>query len=124
MLILGQKRPLTATDMWKLQDDQSSAYLADKLNLIWDRRCAEADEFNLRLERGEVKPGVVRRAKWVFGKGSQEAWNEGKEGRKEASLVWTCNEVFARWFWIGGAYKSEHLSPLSGAAETRVETLV
>lgn len=107
MLILGQKRPLTATDMWKLDPSKDSALLAAKLNSIWDRRCNEAEEYNGRLERGEVKPGMVRRVKWVFGKGEEKGWREGKVGRKEASLVMACNEVFLRWFWIGGLYKSE-----------------
>jgi len=107
MLILGQKRPLTATDMWKLDPSKDTALLAAKLNQIWDRRCAEAEEYNARLERGKVGPGMVRRVKWALGKGNKQAWKEGREGRKEASLVMSCNEVFLRWFWIGGLYKSQ-----------------
>jgi len=93
--------------MWKLDRSKDTALLAAKLNLIWDRRCAEAAAYNAKLERGEVGPGVVRRVKWAFGKGNKQAWKEGREGKKEASLVMSCNEVFMRWFWIGGLYKSE-----------------
>lgn len=93
--------------MWKLDPSKNSALLAAKLNVVWDRRCAEAEAYNARLERGEIGPGVVRRVKWVFGRGEEREWREGKVGRREASLVMTCNEVFMRWFWVGGIYKGE-----------------
>lgn len=96
MLILGSQRPLTATDVWKLNPDTaSSEMLSRKINVIWDRRCAEADAWNAKIDSGDVGPSLWRRVNFLIGRGSETEWR-AKSGRKQASLVWTCNEVFLR----------------------------
>ena len=108
LLGLGYARPLEAPDLWKLQDDRSAAYIADKINASFDRRQREAAEYNARLANGEIKPGIGKRIRWAITPGSREAkekqWRE-KDGRKKASLLWAMNDSVKWWFWSAGILK-------------------
>ena len=83
----------------------------------WARRVKEAQEWNARLEKGEIRPPVLKRAKWTFqalrnrGSGYSEKraalerqWLE-HDGRKEASLAWALNDTLGLSFWLGGLFK-------------------
>lgn len=117
MLILGWLRPLQETDCYKLDPATcDSAVISDKLDAAWERRLKEANEWNAKIETGEIGPGLIKRIGWSLGRGKgkgrmekEQIWREN-EGRKRASLVLACNEVFFRWFWIGGLYKREFSS--------------
>ncbi|KAI1797261.1 P-loop containing nucleoside triphosphate hydrolase protein [Ganoderma leucocontextum] len=116
IMMLGYQRTLQATDLWKMDHSRESGNLGAQLDEAWARRVQAAKEWNVRLEDGQIRPGIFKRIKWSIralqGKGTygeRRAALEGHwrqvDGRKEASLAWTLNDVFGRDFWSGGAFK-------------------
>jgi hypothetical protein len=101
LLTLGYSRPLVAGDLYRLQDDRSSASIANKINESFDRRKREAEEFNARLAKGEVSPGIHR---FWWSDERKKRWRE-KDGKKKASLVLAMNDSVKWWFWTGGFVK-------------------
>ncbi|EMD34148.1 hypothetical protein CERSUDRAFT_117637 [Gelatoporia subvermispora B] len=106
LLSLGYVRPLEASDLYKLQDERSAAVIADKIVTSFNRRVQKAEEYNARLENGEIKPGL--KAIWWTIRGSrverEKQWRE-KDGRKRASLALALNDSVFWWFWSGGLLK-------------------
>ncbi|KAG6864332.1 hypothetical protein C0991_010404 [Blastosporella zonata] len=114
--ILGYQRTLQATDLWKLDPAREAGPLSDKLDQAWDRRKAEAAAWNAKLDRGEIKPGFLKRSCWsirALAHGSrfsekvasyEFAWRE-KDGRKTPSLAWALNDIVGFYFWSAGAFK-------------------
>lgn len=104
---LGYRRPLEATDLYKLSADRGAAYVADKINASFDRRQKEAEEYNNRLADGQVSAGLWRIIVWTI-KGNrkerEKKWRE-IDGRKKASLTWAINDSVKWWFWSGGLLK-------------------
>ncbi|KAJ7440231.1 ABC protein [Mycena latifolia] len=107
IMVLGYQRTLQASDLWRMGPEQETATLTSALNASWDRRVAAAAAFNERLDRGEVKPSVIKRMAWALpGRDRtalEEAWREG--ARREASLAWALNDVLGHLFWRGGVFK-------------------
>ena len=113
---LGYQRTLQATDLWKMDQSRESGNLGAQLDEAWARRVKAANEWNTRLADGEIKPSLYNRTKWAVqalrGKGSyrerraalETHWRE-VDGRKQASLAWTLNDVLGRDFWFGGLFK-------------------
>ncbi|PSR78986.1 hypothetical protein PHLCEN_2v7173 [Hermanssonia centrifuga] len=116
IMTLGYQRTLQATDLWKLDESREAAYLSTKLDESWARRVENADIWNARLAKGEIRPGLLKRTKWFFqamknGSGYSERrqnleqyWRD-VDGRKEASLAWALNDTFGFSFWLGGLFK-------------------
>ena len=104
LLRLGFARPLEATDLWKLQSDRSSQSIADKINASYERRVLVAKEFNDRLEKGEIGPGI--KGIWWSIRGNrrekEKAWKEAN--KKKASLIWAMNDSVKWWFWSAGLF--------------------
>ncbi|KAJ7771298.1 ABC protein [Mycena maculata] len=120
MMVLGYQRTLQATDLWKMGPEQEAGFLSERLDAAWSRRVAAAQEWNVRLDNGEVGPGWLKRTAWALpgrdGKALEKAWRE-KDGRREASLAWALNDVLGSMFWRGGLFKvvsdtSQLMSPL------------
>lgn len=114
ILALGYSRTLQATDLYKLDETRTTKYLSDNLDAAWERRTKEAEEWNKKLEAGEVHPSFWQRTKWTFKalrhplKYSETLANFNKQWRetkKEPSLVWALNDTFGFPFWIGGFIK-------------------
>jgi hypothetical protein len=106
LLALGYARPLEPCDLYVLQDSRSSALIADKIIASYDARAKKAAEYNERLARGEVSPGI-RRLWWMLrGKRvEREAkWRES-DGRRKPSLTMSLNASVLWWFWSGGVLK-------------------
>lgn len=104
LLRLGFARPLEAADLWKLQTDRSSQSIAEKINASYERRVLVAKEFNERLERGEIGPGV-KGIWWSIRGNRREKEKEWKEAnKKKASLVWAMNDSVKWWFWSAGLF--------------------
>lgn len=101
LLALGYSRPLVAGDLYKLQESRSAASIADKINESFDRRKREAEEYNARLDKGEISPGI--RSFWWTDE-RKKRWRE-KDGRKKASLVMAMNDSVKWWFWSSGILK-------------------
>ncbi|KAK7690924.1 hypothetical protein QCA50_006027 [Cerrena zonata] len=116
IMTLGFQRTLQATDLWKMDESREAGYLSSKLDEAWAQRVKAAEEWNLRLDNGEIHPGLTTRLRWTLkalrrGQGYRERiaamekqWRE-TDGRKEASLAWALNDTFGRSFWLGGIFK-------------------
>jgi ATP-binding cassette subfamily C (CFTR/MRP) protein 1 len=123
-MTLGYQRTLQAPDLWKMDSTRECGVLSRNFDEAWARRCAIAEEWNARLEKGEVNPSMLTRARWLFTslhggpdmEESERQWRT-KEGRKEPSIARALNEVFGWTFWSGGLFKvagdtSQLMSPL------------
>ncbi|KAJ3872779.1 ABC protein [Lentinula edodes] len=137
IMVLGYQRTLQASDLWKMDHSQESGYLSEQLDAAWARRAEAANEWNIKLASGELKPGILKRILWQIQatlklgsivKGSRRErieeleiqWRE-IDGRKEPSLAWSVNDVFGNMFWIAGIYKvfsdtGQMMSPLLAKA--------
>ncbi|KAJ7259774.1 ABC protein [Mycena rebaudengoi] len=112
IMVLGYQRTLQASDLWKMGPEQESGYLGDALDGSWDRRVAAANDWNARLDNGDIKPGVFKRVVWsikALAPGSdyhvfEKRWME-VDGRKTPSLAWALNDVLGHLFWKGGVFK-------------------
>ncbi|KAM6504240.1 ATP-binding cassette transporter YOR1 [Amanita muscaria] len=105
-MTLGHSRPLEASDLYKLQDNRSSSKIAAAINESYNRRAKVAAEYNARLERGEISPGL--KAFWWTIRGNRKErerkWRE-IDGKKSASLIWAMNDSVKWWFWSAGILK-------------------
>ncbi|KAI0040096.1 ABC transporter [Auriscalpium vulgare] len=119
LLTLGYARPLEDSDLYKLQDHRSSAFIADKILTSFEARRMAAEEYNVRLANGEVKPSVRQRVAWTV-KGNraerEKHWRDEK-GKATPSLVWAMNDAIKWWFWSAGVMKvtgdtAQVMSPL------------
>ncbi|THV02862.1 ABC transporter [Dendrothele bispora CBS 962.96] len=106
LLSLGYQRPLEDSDLYKLQDERAAARIGEIILESFERRQKKANEYNERLARGDVSPGL--KAVWWTLKGNRQArekeWRE-KTGKKRASLVWAMNDSVKWFFWTGGLFK-------------------
>lgn len=64
IMVLGYRRPLEATDLWKMDQTRTAANLAGKLNSNFEERRRRAEERNLKIEKGEIGPGSYQKLKW------------------------------------------------------------
>ncbi|PKI84023.1 hypothetical protein MVES_001934 [Malassezia vespertilionis] len=64
LLLLGYRRPLEASDLWKMDGPRQAETLSDRLTEAWDKRVAKADAYNVKLASGEIKPGWRQKRKW------------------------------------------------------------
>ncbi|KAG1750696.1 ABC protein [Suillus lakei] len=122
LMALGYQRTLQASDLYKMDPSRESAVLAARLETAWQRRVNAAADWNGRLERGELRPSLLKRTGWAVraisnkGQAQGATWTERREafhkrwreseGRKEASLTWALNDVFGNLFWTGSLFKA------------------
>lgn len=104
-----------------MDHSQESGYLSEQLDAAWARRAEAANEWNIKLASGELKPGILKRILWqiqatlnlgsIVKRSRRERMEELEmrwreiDGRKEPSLAWSVNDVFGNMFWIAGIYK-------------------
>jgi hypothetical protein len=111
MLSLGYARPLETTDLWKLQDRRTAAVISDKILASFQKRTEVAADYNAKLSRGEVDPGM-RKVWWTLRGNRAERerkWRE-KDGRRKPSLTLAMNDSVAWWFWSAGVCNSVAVS--------------
>jgi hypothetical protein len=105
-MVLGYARPLKATDLYKLPPDRGAAHISELITESFLRRVQNAEEYNTRLARGEIGPGI--KGVWWSITRKREAkereWRE-RTGKKKGSLVWAMNDSVKWWFWSGGLLK-------------------
>ncbi|WFD40423.1 uncharacterized protein MJAP1_003409 [Malassezia japonica] len=83
LLKLGYRRPLEATDLWKMDDPRTAKHISNLLIERWTERVAKADAHNERLERGEINPSVKLMKKWRKEAEKESATNLGGEASVE-----------------------------------------
>ena len=100
---LGYTRPLEATDLYKLQDERSSGVIAEKIVWSFEERQRKAQEYNVRLARGDISPGL--KGIWWSIRGQREQrekeWRE-KTGLRKPSLAMAANDSVFWFFWSAG----------------------
>ena len=119
LMILGYARPLEAPDLWKLQDNRSAGVIAETILSSFDAHRKKADEYNVRLANGEIKPPLsLRLMSRLRGDGEERLrrWRES-DGKAQPSLTWAMNDAIKWWFWSGGILKvigdtAQIMSPL------------
>lgn len=103
LIRLGYSRPLEATDLYKLQDERSSSVIAEKIVYSFEKRRKKAEEYNTRLARGEVSPGL--KGLWWSIRGQRQQrekeWRQ-KTGLKKPSLAMASNDSVFWFFWSAG----------------------
>ncbi|KAI6025620.1 ABC protein [Pisolithus orientalis] len=137
LMVLGYQRTLQASDLYKLDPSREVGPLVEKLEAAWFKRVKAATDWNVRLEKGEIHPSVLRRLVWAITaipsemdrKHGSEKRNYSErraalekhwkdvDGKKAASLAWALNDVFGWSFWLGGIFKvfgdtAQLMSPL------------
>lgn len=117
IMALGAARELTAEDMYKLGHERDSGVLAKKLLASFQRRWDQADEYNAKLEAGEIPVPRKLKIKWALGGGEgntrqekEKEWRE-KSGKKQPSLTWALSDVFGLYFWMSGLIKVRAVDP-------------
>ena len=112
IMTLGYQRALQATDLWKMDPSREASGLTDRFDESWTRRCKAAEEWNIRLEKGEISPPLRLKASWTIKaltggprvEDMVRAWQLG-DGKKEASIALALNDVLGKEFWAGGIFK-------------------
>jgi hypothetical protein len=113
IMALGASRQLAPEDLYRLPPDREADALSRKLQANFQKRWNDADEYNIKLEKGEVKPPLKKRIKWAFGKGEEkgktraekeEDW-KNRTGKQKPNLAWALTDVFGWYFWSAGAIK-------------------
>lgn len=114
--MLGYQRTLQASDLWKLDESRESGFLSAKLDDAWSRRAKEAEDWNVRLINGDVRPSHIKRFGWALRALAsrshyadryallEKRWRE-VDGKREPSLAWALNDTFGFFFWSGGVFK-------------------
>lgn len=78
MLLLGYRRPLEASDLWAMEGPRTAESLSDRLIERWEIRVKKAEEYNARLDSGEIQPSRYQQYKWR--KAAQKEAEEGMGG--------------------------------------------
>lgn len=111
IMALGAQRPLTAEDLWKLDEKREAKYLSGRLSTGFQKRWDDSEIYNEKLERGEIKPPVGKKIRWALGGGKgknraekEQEWRQSS-GKKSPSLFWALSDVHGTYFWYGGLYK-------------------
>jgi len=112
IMTLGYQRTLQAPDLWKMDSTRECGVLSRSFDEAWARRCAIAEEWNTRLEKGQVNPSMITHVRWLFASlhggldtdESERRWRV-TGGRKEPSIARALNDVLGWTFWTGGLFK-------------------
>ncbi|KAG1747124.1 ABC transporter [Suillus paluster] len=106
LLSLGYARPLESSDLYKLQEERGASQIANAILKSYETRREKAAEYNERLTKGEISPGL--RGLWWSVRGvraeREKQWRE-KDGRRKASLILAMNDSVCWWFWSAGILK-------------------
>lgn len=90
-----------------MDDPRTANVLAAKFQKAYARRSKAAQEYNKRLDAGDIKPSFVRKAYWSASRGSakdkREKWLQKR--RRKANIVWCLTETVGLFFWGGGISK-------------------
>jgi ABC-type multidrug transport system fused ATPase/permease subunit len=106
LLSLGYARPLESSDLYRLQEERGALPIADAILTSFNTRQKKATEYNKRLAKGEIGPGL--KGLWWSIRGvraeREKQWRE-KDGKRKASLILAMNDSIFWWFWSAGVLK-------------------
>lgn len=104
ILAIGYARPLEITDLYKLDDQHSAQFYADKVVKAFERRKEIADAYNQSLDGDEALPPLYLSMWWTIRGNKEERAKEWRRTvqRKVPSLAWACNDAVAWYFGFGG----------------------
>ncbi|KAG1773522.1 ABC transporter [Suillus occidentalis] len=106
LLSLGYARPLESSDLYRLQEERGALPIADAIITSFKARQKKAAEYNERLTKGEIGPGL--KGLWWSIRGvraeREKQWRE-KDGQRKASLILAMNDSIFWWFWSAGILK-------------------
>ncbi|KAG2040579.1 P-loop containing nucleoside triphosphate hydrolase protein [Suillus americanus] len=106
LLSLGYARPLESSDLYRLQEERGALPIADAILKSFKTRQKNAAEYNERLTKGEIGPGL--KGLWWSIRGvraeREKQWRE-KGGKHKASLILAMNDSIFWWFWSAGVLK-------------------
>ncbi|KAG2035930.1 ABC transporter [Suillus americanus] len=106
LLSLGYARPLESSDLYRLQEERGALPIADAILTSFKTRQKKAAEYNERLAKGEIGPGL--KGLWWSIRGvrteREKQWRE-KDGKRKASLILAMNDSIFWWFWSAGILK-------------------
>ncbi|KAG1821831.1 ABC transporter [Suillus subaureus] len=106
LLSLGYARPLESSDLYRLQEERGALPIADAILTSFKTRQNKAAEYNERLAKGEIGPGL--KGLWWSIRGvraeREKQWRE-KDGKRKASLILAMNDSIFWWFWSAGVLK-------------------
>ncbi|KAG2341335.1 ABC transporter [Suillus weaverae] len=106
LLSLGYARPLESSDLYRLQEERGALPIADAILISFKTRQKKAAEYNERLTKGEIGPGL--KGLWWSIRGvraeREKQWRE-KDGKRKASLILAMNDSIFWWFWSAGVLK-------------------
>lgn len=111
-MALGARRELTPEDLYKLGHERDAGVLSQKLLRSFQRRWDAADEYNAKLEAGEIPVPRKLKIKWALGAGQGKTREEKEKewrtnsGKKQPSLTWALSDVFGIYFWLSGLIKA------------------
>lgn len=116
IMTLGYQRTLQASDLWKLDENRTSAVLADNFEKALAKRFEDAEKWNKGILNGTIHPSVFRRAVWFFRSlaslthfsdayASLESDWRREGGQKSPNVALALNDTLGRFFWIGGLFK-------------------
>lgn len=107
MMALGSARTLQPTDMWKMDDSRSARVMAAQLTSAYERRTEEAKVYNERLLDPSTPLPRSRRILYSMlpHRERREHDYRTKWGKRKASLKWSLNDTFGRYFWLGSLFK-------------------
>lgn len=107
MMALGSARTLQPTDMWKMDEKRSARVMAAQLMSAYERRTEEAKVYNERLLDPSTPLPRSRRILYSVlpHREKREHDYRTKWGKKKASLSWSLNDTFGRYFWWGAFFK-------------------
>ena len=96
-----------ATDLWGMDETRTAATQADIINQAYERQKAKSEAFNARLDKGQVKPPLVKRLRWRISRGDYKACSSEwyASARKKPSLARTLLRAAGSRFWQGGLFK-------------------
>ncbi|WFD27284.1 hypothetical protein MNAN1_002280 [Malassezia nana] len=64
MLVLGYRRPLEATDLWKMDGPRKAEHLSARVLERWEARMAKADAHNQKILSGDIQPSKSMYRTW------------------------------------------------------------
>ncbi|KDN35712.1 hypothetical protein K437DRAFT_230108, partial [Tilletiaria anomala UBC 951] len=109
MMVLGYRRPLESSDLWRMDSQHEAKTLSRRLNADWERRVREAEEKNRKIIDGTTQPGFATKAAWAVGI-AKDRYLLRKEtarrprnysGHHRPSLIMAIHDQFAWLLWTG-----------------------